>query len=30
VIRPKLGSVVVAIPADRLSDFAAAVLSSTF
>ena len=30
VVPPKLGSVVVAIPADRLSDFATAALSSTF
>jgi Flp pilus assembly protein CpaB len=29
-VPPKLGSVVVAIPADRLSDFATAALSSTF
>lgn len=29
-VLPKLGSVVVAIPADRLSDFATAALSSTF
>jgi Flp pilus assembly protein CpaB len=29
-VPPKLGSVVVAIPADRLADFATAALSSTF
>ena len=29
-VPPKLGSVVVAIPADRLSDFATAALTSTF
>jgi Flp pilus assembly protein CpaB len=29
-VPPKLGSVVVAIPSDRLSDFATAALSSTF